>query len=72
MQIKDLDRDDLDEPDGQDECSFLTLLRLLGGVLVINGLGIFLGICATDYRGNDPNTNENTPGLIVDHVSRRE
>jgi hypothetical protein len=31
-----------------------------------------LGICAMDYRNDDPNPNANTPGLIVDNVSRHE
>jgi hypothetical protein len=64
IQIKDLDAD---ESDGLDECSFLCLL---GGMPVING--IFLGICAMDYTGDDPYPNLDTPGLIVDDVSRRE
>jgi hypothetical protein len=34
--------------------------------------GISLGICAIDYRGDDPYLNHNTPGLIVDNVSRSE
>ena len=60
--IKYLDRDEPD--DGRDECS---LLCLLGGLLVANQKS--LGICAIDYRGNVPNPNPNTPGLIVDDVS---
>lgn len=32
---------------------------------------ILLGICAVDYLG-DPYLNANTPGLIVDDVSRLE
>jgi hypothetical protein len=64
VQIKDMDGD---ESDGLDECS---LLCLLSGMPVING--IFPGICAMDYIGDDPYPNSNTPGLIVDDVSRRE
>jgi hypothetical protein len=64
IQIKDLDAD---ESDGLDECP---LLCLLGGMPVING--IFSGICAMDYTGDDPYPNSDTPGLIVDDVSRRE
>ena len=30
------------------------------------------GICAMDYRGDDPYPTANTPGLIVDDVSRFE
>jgi hypothetical protein len=33
---------------------------------------ILLGICAMDYLGNDPSPNPDTPGLIVDDVSRLE
>lgn len=61
-QIKDTNGD---EPDGIDECS---LLCLLGGVILTTGLS--LGICAMDYRNDDPRPNANKPGLIVDNVSR--
>ena len=30
------------------------------------------GICAMNYVGDDPCPNPDTPGLIVDDVSRRE
>ena len=39
----------------------------LGGNAVTNGVS--LGICAMDYRNDDPNPNANTRGLIVDNVS---
>ena len=42
----------------------------LGGNAVTNGVS--LGICAMDYRSDDPNPNANTRGLIVDNVSRCE
>lgn len=32
----------------------------------------FLGICAMDYLGDDPYPNAETPGIIVDDVSRFE
>ena len=64
IQIKDMDGD---ESDGLDEC---LLLCLFGEIPVING--IFSGICAMDYTGDDPYLNPSTPGLIVDDVSRRE
>ena len=63
VQIDDLDGD---EPDGLDECS---LPRVLSGVPVTNRT--LLGICAMDYLGN-PYQNADTPGLIVDDVSRFE
>ena len=63
IQIKDLHGD---KSNGLDECP---LLYLLGGVPVINGL--LSGICAVDYTDDDPNPNPDTPGLIVDDVSRR-
>lgn len=63
VQIKDKDGD---ESDGLDEC---LLLCLLLGILVTNENGISLGICAMDYRGDDPYPDCNTPGLIVDDVS---
>ena len=37
------------------------------GIPLINR--ILLGICAIDYRGDDPNPHPDTPGLIVDDVS---
>ena len=64
IQIKDMNGD---ESDGLDECS---LLCLLGEMPVIDG--IFPGICAMDYIGDDPYPNTNTRGLIVDDVSRRK
>ncbi len=60
--IKDTDGDEFD---GLDKCS---LLCLLGGLPVTNGISI--GICAMDYCGDDPYLTANTPGLIVDDVSR--
>ena len=50
-----------------DECS---LLYLICGILVTDEIS--LGICAMDYRGEDLYPSANTPGLIVDDVSRRE
>ena len=61
VQIKDTNGD---EVDGLDEC---LLLSLLGGMPVTNG--ILLGICAIDYRGDDPRPTCRTTGLIVDDVS---
>jgi hypothetical protein len=55
------------EQSGFAEC---WLLCFLGGVPVANGIS--LGICAMDYLGEVPNPNANTPGLIVDNVSRHE
>jgi hypothetical protein len=55
------------EPNGLAECS---LLCLLGGIPVTNGIS--LGICAMDYRADDPYPRSNTPGLIADNVGRRE
>ena len=54
-----------DESDGLDECP---LLFFLCGMPVVNG--IFPGICAMDYTGDNPYPNSDTPGLIVDDVSR--
>lgn len=62
VQIKGTDGD---EPDGLDECA---LLCLLDGIPVTNGTS--LGIYAMDYLGDDPNPTADTPGLIVDNVSR--
>jgi hypothetical protein len=42
----------------------------LCGIPMTNGIS--LGICAMDYRGDDSNQSADTPGLIVDYVSRRE
>lgn len=64
VQIKDTNGD---ESDGLDECS---LLYLLGRMPVTNG--VFPGICAMDYIDDDPYPNSDTPGLIVDDVSRHE
>lgn len=50
--------------DGLDECP--SLLCLFCGILVMNR--ILLGICAMDYRGDDPYPNPDTPGLIIDDV----
>ena len=62
VQIKDLDGD---EDDGLDECPFL--LCLFSEIPVINEIS--LGICAVDYRANNPSPNPDTPGIIVDDVS---
>jgi hypothetical protein len=62
MQINDLDGD---EADGLDECQFVYLLL---GTPVTNEMELSLGICAMDYRGDDPYQDCNTPGLIVDDV----
>ena len=64
VQIKDVDGD---ESDGLDECP---LLYFLGGMPVVNG--IFPGICAMDYTGDEPYPNSDTPGLIVDDVSHHK
>jgi hypothetical protein len=56
-----------DEPDGLDECS---LPYIFSGMPVTNR--ILLGVCAMDYLGNDPYPTADTPGLIVDDVSRLE
>ena len=45
-------------------------MSFLSGLLLTNR--IFLGICAMDYLGDDPYPNPDTPGLIVDDVSRFE
>ncbi len=63
VQIDDMDGDELD---GLDECS---LPRILSGMAVANTTS--LGICGEDYLGN-PYRNADTPGLIVDDVSRYE
>jgi hypothetical protein len=34
--------------------------------------GISVGICAMDYRGDDPYPLSNTPGLVADNVSCHE
>jgi hypothetical protein len=65
VQIKDTDGD---EADGLDECS--SLLCPLGEMPVTKGIPI--GICAMDYRGDDPDPTADTRGLIVDDVSHRE
>jgi hypothetical protein len=62
VQIEDTDGD---EVDGLDECSLLCLL----GMHVTNGISN-IGICAMDYCGDDPYPTADTPGLIVDDVSR--
>ena len=55
------------DTNGLAECS---LLCLVGGMPVTNGISV--GICAMDYRGDDPYPLSNTPGLVADNVSCHE
>ncbi|KAH9995799.1 caspase domain-containing protein [Russula vinacea] len=63
LQAKDMSGYDTN---GLAECS---LLCLVGGMSVTNGISV--GICAMDYRGDDPYPLSNTPGLVADNVMHK-